>query len=112
MLDTEGVRGFWRGNALTLGKIVPSVAINLVLFEQMQARLKTYTGVTGSSAAIDIVSGAVAGTVGTVATFPLDTLKVGVLHFFSLWNCKSNCFFPVKRPRCRPARAASRVWRH
>jgi Ca2+-binding EF-hand superfamily protein len=75
VMQREGVKGFWRGNALTLGKIVPSVAINLVLFEQMQAALKAQIGVTGNSAAIDIVSGAVAGTVGTVVTFPLDTLK-------------------------------------
>lgn len=73
VFESEGVRGFWRGNALTLGKIVPSVAINLVLFEQMQSWLRQWNG--GSNAMIDIASGAVAGTVGTVVTYPLDTLK-------------------------------------
>jgi hypothetical protein len=55
-------------------KIAPSVAFNLVIFERFQDLMKR-SNFSGSNAVRDVIAGAVAGTVGTVLTFPLDTIK-------------------------------------
>jgi hypothetical protein len=80
------------------------VALNLVIFERLQTWMKQ-SNLGGSNAGRDIFAGAVAGTVGVVVTFPLDTIKTrmqvstGKMFFFCLCFSKSFDSRPKERPR-------------
>ena len=85
-----GVRGLWRGNTAAVIRIAPYSAIAYTAFTQIEHILRTFAGIGGKSAAkndegqvwiagmIRFWSGAAAGTVATLVTYPLDLLRARV----------------------------------
>ena len=84
-----GARGLWRGNTAAVIRIAPYSAIAFTTYPQFEMLFRTLTGIGGLSrkhdsgnvamaGVIRFWSGAGAGTVATLATYPLDLLRARV----------------------------------
>jgi len=70
--DTQGARGFWRGNGLNLLKSSPEFAIKLSVYDLTKRQLKASRD-DGHLSAIDrFVAGSTAGVIGQTLLYPLD----------------------------------------
>jgi len=70
VLREEGVGGLFRGNMVSVIKVLPSSALQFAIFENMKEAM-------GGSLSIPqrLAAGAAAGAVATATCYPLDTLK-------------------------------------
>lgn len=91
VLREEGIKGLWRGNAVTALKVVPCNALQFAIFHQMkdwfrrrrEAKNGQENGFEGSTSEKHtgltlperLASGSVAGAISTAVCYPLDTLK-------------------------------------
>lgn len=84
-----GARGLWRGNTAAVIRIAPYSAIAFTTYSQFEILFRTLTGIGGMNrkhdsgnvamaGVIRFWSGAGAGTVATLATYPLDLLRARV----------------------------------
>ena len=71
----EGVTSLWRGNSATLIRIVPYAAIHFAAYEQLKYHLKTEEGQKFLPPLRQIIAGATAGAIATLATYPLDIAR-------------------------------------
>ena len=70
-----GIRGYWRGNTPQLLKVVPYSAVQLATYEALKRTLADPD--TGRLSVVSrLAAGAAAGAVATLATHPLDTLRL------------------------------------
>eukprot|EP00102_Acyrthosiphon_pisum_P026072 XP_016663282.1 PREDICTED: calcium-binding mitochondrial carrier protein SCaMC-1-like isoform X2 [Acyrthosiphon pisum] len=77
--DIQGVRGFWRGNALNLLKSSPEFAIKFSVYDYTKRQLKASRD-DGHLTAIDrFVAGSMAGVIGQTLLYPLDTIKTRLI---------------------------------
>lgn len=73
-MKNEGWKGFWRGNTATLLKIVPSVGINLAIYDELSNVIRTKTSLSNN--ANSLISGAIAGCTSTAVTYPVENVRV------------------------------------
>ena len=69
----EGLRAFWKGNAIACLRITPFSILQIIIFHRLRLRLSDSTGRLTPQTAF--VSGASAGFLSTVALYPLDVAK-------------------------------------
>ncbi|KAI8463074.1 MAG: mitochondrial carrier domain-containing protein [Monoraphidium minutum] len=73
VLRREGLRGFWKGNALNVARLAPFKALNFAAFEFY---LSALTGHLGPGAPhLRYLAGAASGITAMLLCFPLDTLR-------------------------------------
>lgn len=82
MLATEGMRGFFKGNAANCFKVAPTKGIQFVAFEAFKRfifRLRHHTAREDGSAPLAaterFIAGGMAGIVAATICYPLDTAK-------------------------------------
>ena len=78
ILRSEGLRGLWRGSAVSLALYVPHSAVWWLTHERAKCAIARRAGRQGDDTAVLGASGALAGLSATVATNPLDVLKTRV----------------------------------
>ena len=78
VLRSEGVIGFFRGNALNCARVVPAAMIGGACYTFVGARLPDSVG--NQRALRQAVAGGTAGAVATFLTFPMDTLRAPSLY--------------------------------
>ncbi|KAJ9548964.1 hypothetical protein OSB04_021507 [Centaurea solstitialis] len=70
----EGVKGYWKGNLAQVLRILPYSAVQLFAYESYK---KLYRGKDGELSVIGrLAAGASAGMTSTLATYPLDVLRL------------------------------------
>ncbi|XP_010915263.1 probable mitochondrial adenine nucleotide transporter BTL3 isoform X2 [Elaeis guineensis] len=72
---TEGLRGFWKGNALNLFRMVPFKSINFICYDLYLANLLSVPGKEGITNRDRLIGGGISGIVATVLCIPLDTIR-------------------------------------
>ena len=71
VIQRDGFRHLWKGNLSNCLRIMPNQAINLMAFERTRENLNI-----SSPSASSFISGIVAGSISTLSTYPLETLRV------------------------------------
>lgn len=72
----EGLRSFWKGNVPQVIRVLPYSALQLYGYEQLKVLLKVEEGDQKWRVAKSLVAGASAGMIATIATYPLDTVRL------------------------------------
>lgn len=79
---TEGIRGFFRGLFPTMMQIAPSLAVTFCSYEQSKDVWDTFFNHSNSDSVEirsshirNLICGAIAGTLGKLSVYPLDTVK-------------------------------------
>lgn len=78
ILRNEGITGFWKGNIPAEGLYLSYGAVQFLAYRSASQAIDALTekqGLNVPGAAKSFVSGAVAGTAATTATYPLDLLR-------------------------------------
>ncbi|KAJ6842328.1 putative mitochondrial adenine nucleotide transporter BTL3 [Iris pallida] len=76
---SEGLRGFWKGNALNLFRMVPFKSINFICYDMY---LDSLLGVPEKKEITNkdrLVGGGLSGVVATVICLPLDTIRTRLI---------------------------------
>lgn len=74
--ETDGVRGFYRGLGVTLSSVIPSFALNWMMYEKTKQLLgKAFYGKEEPGVLVVLASGVMAGTVSASVVYPLDVLR-------------------------------------
>jgi solute carrier family 25 phosphate transporter 23/24/25/41 len=74
MWQTEGLRGYFKGNGTNCVKVVPTQAIRFVTFENLKKYLMR-PGEKNLDTTSKLMAGSGAGIVATMTTFPLDLIR-------------------------------------
>lgn len=69
----EGIRGFWKGNAVACLRLFPYSAVKFYVFDELKPLFLNKEGRLDPN--MSVVCGATAGIVATVAVYPLDLVK-------------------------------------
>eukprot|EP00197_Chlamydomonas_leiostraca_P010454 CAMPEP_0202864844 /NCGR_PEP_ID=MMETSP1391-20130828/4919_1 /ASSEMBLY_ACC=CAM_ASM_000867 /TAXON_ID=1034604 /ORGANISM="Chlamydomonas leiostraca, Strain SAG 11-49" /LENGTH=410 /DNA_ID=CAMNT_0049544615 /DNA_START=200 /DNA_END=1428 /DNA_ORIENTATION=- len=77
VLSTEGIPGFWKGNALNVLRTAPFKAVNFFSFDTYHRGLVQLTGVEGNVERF--LAGALAGITATLVCFPLDVVRTRLM---------------------------------
>ncbi|XP_008782580.4 probable mitochondrial adenine nucleotide transporter BTL3 [Phoenix dactylifera] len=72
---TEGFRGFWKGNALNLFRMVPFKSINFICYDMYLAHLLSIPGKEGIKNHDRLIGGGLSGVLATVLCIPIDTIR-------------------------------------
>jgi solute carrier family 25 phosphate transporter 23/24/25/41 len=72
----EGLRSFWKGNVPQVIRVLPYSAMQLYGYEQIKVLMKVEEGDQKWRVAKSLVAGATAGMIATIATYPLDTIRL------------------------------------
>lgn len=109
VVEQQGWKGLWAGNAINMVRIVPTQAIELGTFECVKRAMTSAQEKWSKSEHPSIhigpvtlhfslswispvaVAGAAAGIVSTLACHPLEVLKVLMLHIFFYWRRSFRC---------------------
>lgn len=75
ILRTEGLSGFWQGNAINLIRTAPFKSLNYFAFDTYRKFFLKLNGKSEISNMERLASGAAAGVTATVLCYPLDTLR-------------------------------------
>ncbi|CAL9180772.1 unnamed protein product [Musa hybrid cultivar] len=71
----EGLRGFWKGNALNLLRMVPFKSINFICYDMYLDWLLNSPGKKEITYHDRLVGGGISGLLATVICIPLDTIR-------------------------------------
>ncbi|CAL9102059.1 unnamed protein product [Musa textilis] len=71
----EGLRGFWKGNALNLLRMVPFKSINFICYDMYLDWLLNSPGKKEITNHDRLVGGGISGVLATVLCIPLDTIR-------------------------------------
>lgn len=85
---TEGLRGFWKGNALNLFRMVPFKSINFICYDMYLAYLLSIHGKEGVTNHERLICGGVSGVVATVLCIPLDTVRICCHDIYFIYFCR------------------------
>lgn len=75
ILRTEGVRGFFRGNAADILRQIPYAGLQFLTFETLKQKLRAVSLLKNSDTGRKMLAGGIAGGVSIVATYPLDLVR-------------------------------------
>nr|XP_009381180.1 PREDICTED: probable mitochondrial adenine nucleotide transporter BTL3 [Musa acuminata subsp. malaccensis] len=75
----EGLRGFWKGNALNLLRMVPFKSINFICYDMYLDWLLNSPGKKEITNHDRLVGGGISGLLATVICIPLDTIRTRLL---------------------------------
>lgn len=75
IVQTEGVRGLYRGLGATLMQVGPSLAVNYAAYETIRSHWLSKTDRTTPTVGMSLACGSLAGLVSSTATFPLDLVR-------------------------------------
>jgi solute carrier family 25 protein 42 len=78
MVRNEGVRSLWNGHSTTLVRVAPYAGLQFAVHDHMEALFMDtlHLDVPKLPATYKFAAGAIAGTVATLLTYPLDVLRV------------------------------------
>ena len=81
MLAAEGVRGFWRGNAINLLRVCPYKAINFAAFDAYRGLAVSLSpgGPHEVNEVLLAFAGAAAGITSVSSCFPMDVVRTRLL---------------------------------
>lgn len=94
---SEGPRGFWKGNALNLFRMVPFKSLNFILYDMYLDHLlcSEKKEITNHDR---LVGGGISGVMATVVCLPLDTIRTRlVAQGGEALGGVSGCFFQMIR---------------
>ena len=72
--QTQGLRGFWKGNLINILRTAPFKAINFCAYDMYRKQLSNIHLFEGTANAERFIAGAAAGVTATVLCLPLDTV--------------------------------------
>ena len=72
----EGLRSFWKGNVPQVIRVLPYSAMQLYGYEQIKVLMNVEEGDQKWRVVKSLVAGASAGMIATIATYPLDTVRL------------------------------------
>lgn len=75
MYQEEGVLGFFRGNGTNIVRIIPYSAVQFATYEGIKRLIVGERKDQESSAAVKLLSGALAGITSVTVTYPLDLVR-------------------------------------
>lgn len=70
---SEGLGGFWKGNALNLFRMVPFKSINFICYDMYLDRIQSLSGKKEITNQDRLIGGGISGVLATVLCIPLDT---------------------------------------
>lgn len=82
--DSQGLKGFWKGNFLNILRTAPFKAVNFYAYDTYRKQLLTLSGHDNTTNFERFVAGAAAGITATVLCLPLDTVCKFIITFFCL----------------------------
>lgn len=74
MVRQDGLRGLWKGNVPQVLRVIPYSAIQLYSYEEFKRRFQGPDGALSTPKRL--LAGACAGMAATMATYPLDSLRL------------------------------------
>jgi len=89
IVDTEGVKGLWKGHSATLSRVIPYAGIQFATFQGVKRTVKDAQGGKDLAVWENLLAGAFAGAVSVACTYPLDLMRarMAVDHRTgSLWS--------------------------
>ena len=100
VMAAEGIRGFWRGNAINLLRVCPYKAINFAAFDAYRGVAVALSpgGPHDVDKALLAIAGAAAGVTSVCSCFPMDVVRTrlfvagGMLKYGGLRNCVKRMF--------------------
>ncbi len=73
-VETDGIRGLWRGHSATLARVMPYAGIQFVSFDSYKSLLMR-DGETRLTPGRRLLAGSMAGATSVICTYPLDLLR-------------------------------------
>ncbi|CAN0862058.1 Probable mitochondrial adenine nucleotide transporter BTL3 [Linum grandiflorum] len=73
--ETQGVKGFWKGNLVNILRTAPFKAINFYAYDTYRTMLLKWTGNEEATNFERFVAGAAAGVTASLLCLPLDTIR-------------------------------------
>lgn len=100
VMAAEGIRGFWRGNAINLLRVCPYKAINFAAFDAYRGVAVALSpgGPHDVDKALLAIAGAAAGVTSVCSCFPMDVVRTrlfvagGMVKYGGLRNCVKRMF--------------------
>lgn len=80
LLETEGFRGFYKGNGASVLRIVPYAALHFMTYEQYRCWILNNYQVLGSGPGIDLLAGSASGGTAVLCTYPLDLARTKLAY--------------------------------
>uniref|UniRef100_A0A7C9A2J8 Uncharacterized protein n=1 Tax=Opuntia streptacantha TaxID=393608 RepID=A0A7C9A2J8_OPUST len=77
--QTQGLRGFWKGNLINILRTAPFKAINFCAYDMYRKQLSNIHLFEGTANAERFIAGAAAGVTATVLCLPLDTIRTRIV---------------------------------
>jgi solute carrier family 25 protein 42 len=73
--SSSGIRAFWKGHTATLVRVIPYSATNFFVFDRSQRLIEETVPFNKNPVIVRFLSGAIAGSVAVMVTYPLETLR-------------------------------------
>ncbi|GKV03635.1 hypothetical protein SLEP1_g15910 [Rubroshorea leprosula] len=80
VLKHEGVLGFYKGNGVSVLRIVPYAALHFMTYEQYRLWILNNYPAFGSGPVVDLLAGSVAGGTAVLCTYPLDLARTKLAY--------------------------------
>lgn len=80
LLETEGFRGFYKGNGASVLRIVPYAALHFMTYEQYRCWILNNYQFLGSGPVIDLLAGSASGGTAVLCTYPLDLARTKLAY--------------------------------
>ncbi|GLT85564.1 hypothetical protein SLE2022_037510 [Rubroshorea leprosula] len=80
VLKHEGVLGFYKGNGVSVLRIVPYAALHFMTYEQYRLWILNNYPALGSGPVVDLLAGSVAGGTAVLCTYPLDLARTKLAY--------------------------------
>lgn len=77
--QTQGLRGFWKGNLINILRTAPFKAINFCAYDTYRKQLSKIHLFEGTENVERFIAGAAAGITATVLCLPLDTIRTRIV---------------------------------
>ncbi|XP_071715375.1 mitochondrial carrier protein CoAc2 [Rutidosis leptorrhynchoides] len=77
---TEGLIGFYRGNGISVARIVPYAALHYMAYEQYRRHINYNFPGIGNGPVVDLLAGSLSGGTAVLFTYPLDLVRTKLAY--------------------------------